>query len=146
MAGWLTDGIAFGPDRAQLAGYSPASTKGVNSPLYRYLVALIWPAGIALIAVITIAAASKSSLADVLATQPRPVSGRSQEAPGNAQGLAGGTWEPVRLIAIAIVGVIVVFGVMCVLGLLVVHQGLTSDGGQRGKPAAGVPLTTGRPW
>jgi membrane-associated phospholipid phosphatase len=101
----------------------------VNDALHRYLVALIWPAGIALIAAITylIARRSQSPAPTKTPAAGRPYSGPSHKAPGSGQGLADATWESVRLIAVAAAGAIVTFGVMCALGLLVVHHGLTID-------------------
>ena len=42
--------ISFDQNRSLLTGYSPSSDKGVNSGVIKYLVALIWPIGLAIIA------------------------------------------------------------------------------------------------
>jgi hypothetical protein len=100
----------------------------VISALDRYLVALIWPAGIAFIAVIGFVLARRTPQAVLATPAPgRATSGRSHKAAGTGPGLADATWESARLIAIAVAGVLLVFGVMCALGLLVVHHGLVID-------------------
>jgi membrane-associated phospholipid phosphatase len=100
----------------------------------RYLVALIWPAGIALIALVTYLLARRSPQAQSagaaggVAGTGAAHSGRSHhKAAGSGPGLADATWESIRLIAIAVAGVFVTFGIMCALGLLVVHHGLVID-------------------
>lgn len=95
----------------------------------KYLVAVIWPVGIILIAMITFVAARRSPRTDPAseAAPARSHSGRSHKTPGSRQELTDTVWESLRLIAIAVAGVIVAFGLMCALGLLVVHHGLTVD-------------------
>ncbi len=96
--------------------------------LYRDLVALVWPAGIALIAVAGFVMARRTaSIAPAPAPAPAPASGRRHKAAGSGSGLFDVAWESARLIAIAAGGTLVVFGLMCALGLLVVHHGLVID-------------------
>jgi hypothetical protein len=100
----------------------------VNGELTKYLVALIWPAGIIVIAAIGFVLARRSpATADGPAISALPAAGRRHKAPGNRQGFLDIAWESIRLGAIAAGGAIVVFGLMCALGLLVVHHGLTID-------------------
>jgi membrane-associated phospholipid phosphatase len=100
--------------------------------LERYLVALLWPVGIALIAVTGFLLARRSPSANSASSdQPRAASGRRHKTAGGGlrvgPGLADATWESARLIAIAAGGTLVVFGLLCALGLLVVHHGLVID-------------------
>jgi membrane-associated phospholipid phosphatase len=94
----------------------------------RYLVALVWPLGLAIFTgaaylLITRDAAARS-------TPPAPASsraGRSHKASGLAAGLTDAVWDSARFGAVAAAGTLVVFGVMCALGLIVVHHGLAID-------------------
>jgi membrane-associated phospholipid phosphatase len=96
--------------------------------LDRYLVALLWPAGIALIAAIGFLLARRSpASASAASDQPPGTPGRRHKAAGSGPGLIDASWESARLIAIAAGGTLVVFGVMCALGLIVVHHGLVID-------------------
>jgi membrane-associated phospholipid phosphatase len=96
--------------------------------LDRYLLALVWPVGIAFIAVAGYVLARRSPDVTVVAViQPGSAHGRRHKAAGTRLGLLDATWESARLIAICVAGVLVVFGLMCALGLLVVHHGLVID-------------------
>jgi len=79
----------------------------------RYLVASIWPAGIAALA----AAAFMLVRRDTSAARP--------SGPGGGRADAAG--ESARFGAVAVAGALCVFGLMCALGVIVVHQGLTID-------------------
>jgi len=95
--------------------------QGVSSALDRYLVALVWPAGIALIAIAGFVLVRRSPRTGPV--QPQALSGRRHKGAG----LADITWESARLIAIAAAGSLAAFGLMCALGLIVVHHGLAID-------------------
>jgi membrane-associated phospholipid phosphatase len=107
----------------------------------RYLVALIWPLGLALLAgaayllITRTPAQAQTTPAEPgpQHSQNRPSQNRpsqhrpSHKAPGIASGLDDGAWESARFGAVALAGTLVVFGLMCALGLIVVHQGLAVD-------------------
>ena len=100
----------------------------MNCELTKYLVALIWPAGLIAIAAIGFILVRRSpASADGQRISALPPAGRRHKTPGNRQGILDLAWESIRLGALAVGGAIVVFGLMCALGLLVVHHGLTID-------------------
>jgi hypothetical protein len=89
----------------------------------RYLVVLIWPAGLALIFGI---AALTSRRARV--TAARDASGRHHSRRRAADSALGEAVQGSgQLILVAVAGVVVVFGVMSLLGLAVVYHGLAID-------------------
>jgi hypothetical protein len=103
--------------------------------MFRYLVALIWPVGMVVIAGAAFIASRRSQIiTDVPAGPVRGAAngargtGRHHSrrtAPGSQAGdaVAGSA----KLIAVAVGGAIATFGVMCLLGLLVVHHGHVID-------------------
>lgn len=97
--------------------------------MLRYLVASIWPLGLAVLA----------GLAYLLITRvdapAKPAPGasgalhsrRSHKASSIAAGVTDAIWDSARFGAVAAAGTLVVFGLMCALGLAVVHHGLAID-------------------
>lgn len=92
----------------------------------KYLAALIWPVGIVIIAAVGFILIRRAPANDGPALVA-PAPGHRHKAHDNNQGLLDLGWESVRLGAITVVGAIVVYGLMCALGLIVVHHGLTID-------------------
>jgi PAP2 superfamily len=91
----------------------------------KYLVALIWPAGMAIILAAAFLASRRAG--HVAAGPHGGHAGRrhSRRAAGSAVSeVIGGSF---RCVAVAVAGAVVAFGVMCLLGLLVVNHGLTID-------------------
>jgi membrane-associated phospholipid phosphatase len=97
--------------------------------MYRDLVALIWPAGLAIILGITFLAAKRAQEAELTSAGSArpPARYRSHKASGQGQGLTDAIWESARFGAMAVAGTLIVFGLMCALGLVVVHHGLAID-------------------
>jgi hypothetical protein len=93
--------------------------------LHRYLVALIWPAGMALIVAVGLAAISRTPRGDAAASLL--ASGHRRMAWGSRSGLAGAITDSARLVTIAALGSLVVFCLTCALGVLVVNHGLVID-------------------
>ncbi len=93
----------------------------------RYLVVLIWPVGMALIFGIAALASRRARAGGRQDADGRDPGRRHsrRRAAGAAPGQA--VREAGQLIAVAIVGVLLVFGVMSLLGLGVVYHGLTID-------------------
>jgi membrane-associated phospholipid phosphatase len=115
--------------------------------MFRYLAALIWPVGMAIILGAAFLASRRSQvipltttgreagLPDRAAGTPNRVAGTPNRAAGRhhsrrapsgssfSQGIAG----PAILVVVAVAGAVATFGLMCVLGLLVVHQGPAID-------------------
>src|SRR5258708_4759112 len=101
--------------------------------MIRYLVVLIWPAGMAVIfgvaflawrrnVVMSAAAASHSASH----SGPQPGRHHSRRA-GGRSAFSEAVGGSARFGVMAVVGAIVVFGVMALLGLLVVYHGLAID-------------------
>jgi hypothetical protein len=122
-----TSGIAFDHNRSLLTGYSPSSDKGVNSGVIKYLVALIWPIGLAIIAAAAFLGSRRYAASAVEVSSAPGRSGRSHKVQGNRTGLTDFVWESARLGAFAVVGAVVVFGLMWALGQIVVYHGLAVD-------------------
>ncbi len=97
----------------------------MNSGVIKYLVALIWPIGLAIIAAVAFLASRRYATSQA-AVSARP-SGRSHKVRGNRAGLTDLVWESARLGAIAVAGTVVVFGLMWALGQIVVYHGLAID-------------------
>jgi membrane-associated phospholipid phosphatase len=95
----------------------------------KYLVAAIWPVGIAVLAAVAFVLVRDTSPAwDAASATPGPPPGhRSHKASGIGSGMTDAVWETARFGAVAAAGTLVVFGVMCALGLIVVHHGLAID-------------------
>jgi len=89
--------------------------------LARYLVVLLWPAGIAAILVSALLRSRRPGPSAVAAGHPdrRP-------APAGSPRPAAPT-APLRGAAVIVLGTLAVFGIMCLLGVLVVHQGPAID-------------------
>jgi len=98
----------------------------VNSGVIKYLVALIWPIGLAIIAAIAFLGSRRYAAAEV-AFSPAGRSSRSHKVQGNGTSLTDFAWESARLGAIAVVGTVVVFCLMWALGQIVVYHGLAVD-------------------
>jgi hypothetical protein len=97
--------------------------------MFRYLAALIWPVGIAIILVVAYLISRRSQvLAVTTIGTPSRVAGRhhSRRAASGA-GFSEGISGSARLLVVAVAGVVATFGLMCLLGLLVVHQGASID-------------------
>ena len=93
----------------------------------RYLAVLIWPVGMALIFGIAALTSRSARVGGGLDAAGRDTGRRHsrRRAAGAAPGQ--GVREAGQFIAVAFVGVLVVFGVMSLLGLVVVYHGLTID-------------------
>ncbi len=98
--------------------------------MIKYLVVLIWPLGIAILAGTAFALVRTGARATeaVRAAAPGARTGRrSHKASGPGSGLVDAAWDSARFGAAAAGGALVVFGLMCALGLIVVHHGLAID-------------------
>ncbi len=97
----------------------------------KYLVVLIWPVGLAVIAgaAYLLAARHQPALAATGGRGPgaMPAARRSHKVSGNRAGLADACWGSARFTVVAAIGAIIIFGLMCALGLLVVNHGLAID-------------------
>ncbi len=93
----------------------------------RYLAVLVWPVGMVLIFGISALTSRRARVGAGPDAESRDTGRRHsrRRAAGPAPGQA--VREAGQLIAVAIVGVLVVFGVMSLLGLVVVYHGLTID-------------------
>jgi Polysaccharide biosynthesis C-terminal domain len=120
-------GISFGQNRSLLTGYSPSSDKGVNSGVIKYLVALIWPIGLAIIAAAAFLGSRRYATTEVTVSPAAGRPSRSHKVRGNRTGLTDFIWESARLGAFAVAGTVVVFGLMWALGQIVVYHGLAID-------------------
>jgi membrane-associated phospholipid phosphatase len=90
----------------------------------KYLVALIWPAGMAVMLCAAFLTSRRAELAPVSAGGAQAGHGgrrHSRRAAGSAVS------EAARLVAVAAAGAVVAIGVMSLLGLVVVNHGLTVD-------------------
>jgi hypothetical protein len=93
----------------------------------RFLVALIWPAGMAVIAGVAFLAWRRGPVTEADAAS-RPQAGRhhSRRAAGHStssDAVAGSG----RFLAVSVLGAVAAFGAMALIGLLVVHHGLAID-------------------
>lgn len=100
--------------------------------MLRYLVALIWPLGLAALAGLAYLLVTRTSSMDAQAQALAPTpaaqhSPRSHKASGIAAQVTDAVWECSRFAAVAIAGTLIVFGLMWALGLIVVHHGLAID-------------------
>ena len=103
----------------------------------KYLVALIWPAGVAVIlcaAFLASRRALRAQLAPVSANGGQPGHGgqashaaRRHSRRAASSALSEAIGGSAKLIAVAVGGAVVAFGAMCLLGLLVVNHGLAID-------------------
>ena len=96
--------------------------------MLRYLVALMWPFGLALIAGLAYMLIARASAAFQPArTVPGSARSRSHKASDFTSWLTDAAWDSIRFGTVAVIGTLVVFGLMCALGLIVVHHGLAID-------------------
>ncbi len=97
----------------------------VNESLSKYLVALIWPVGIALILAATFLTARRApAIGQRARAGAREAAMRhGRQVPGLRDVVFGGG----QLVIFAAAGALVVFGVLSLLGVLVVAHGLTVD-------------------
>ncbi|HET9894693.1 MAG TPA: phosphatase PAP2 family protein [Streptosporangiaceae bacterium] len=103
----------------------------------KYLVALIWPVGIAIIAGAAFLVATSPRTATrpqaATATAARnkreavPAARRSHKASGPRAGFLDACWGSARFAILAALGALIIFGLMCALGVLVVNHGLAID-------------------
>lgn len=94
----------------------------------KYLVALIWPVALAVIAVAAVLLARRQPAAALASAAGAPAAGRrGHKAHDRGSELMDLVFESARLVAVAVAGVLVVFGLMCALGVLVVNHGLSID-------------------
>jgi len=95
----------------------------------RYLVASIWPLGLAILAGLAYLLTTRAhGTAEAIAgAQAAQLSRRSHKASSIAAGVSDAVWDSARLGAVAVAGTLIVFGLMCALGLIVVHHGLAVD-------------------
>ena len=97
--------------------------------MLRYLVASIWPVGLASLAGFTYLLTTRvhaPARAAAGASGPQH-SRRTHKASGIAAGVTDAAWDSARFGTTAVAGTLVVFGLMCALGLIVVHHGLAVD-------------------
>ena len=99
----------------------------MNSGVIKYLVALIWPIGLAIIAAAAFLGSRRYATSEVEVSSAPGRSSRSHKVQGNGTGLTDFAWESARLGAFAVVGTVVVFGLMWALGQIVVYHGLAVD-------------------
>jgi membrane-associated phospholipid phosphatase len=96
-----------------------------------YLLVLAWPVGIAVIFVIGLLLTRRSPHKAVITTDTAAAPTRAQTAEDEA--LPGTFFEldwvdnAARLLGLIVIGPLIVYGVMALLGLLVVHHGLAID-------------------
>jgi hypothetical protein len=97
----------------------------------KYLVVLLWPAGLAVIIGLALVPARRNpQQVPAIANTARP---RSQSAPGShkapGDGFLGAQWAMSlsRMLILIAIGAVVVYGVMALLGVPVVHYGLAVD-------------------
>ncbi len=96
----------------------------------KYLAVLIWPVGIAVIAgAAYLLARHQPALATTggRGSGAAPATRRSHKVSGNRAGLADACWGSARFAVVAAIGAIIIFGLMCALGVLVVNHGLAID-------------------
>jgi hypothetical protein len=95
----------------------------------RYLVASIWPLGLAVLAGFAYLLTTRAHTpAEAIAGAPAAHRGRrGHKASSIAAGVSDAVWDLARLGATAAAGTLVVFGLMFALGLIVVHHGLAVD-------------------
>lgn len=97
--------------------------------MLRYLVASIWPLGLAILAGFAYLLTTRAD-APAQATARAPGaqhSRRSHKSSSIAAGVTDAVWDSARFGAVAVAGALAVFGLMCALGLIVVHHGLAVD-------------------
>lgn len=99
----------------------------MNSGVIKYLVALIWPIGLAIIAAAAFLSSRRYATSEVTVSSAPGRSNRSHKVQGNRTSLTDFVWESARLGAFAVVGTAVVFGLMWALGQIVVYHGLAVD-------------------
>jgi membrane-associated phospholipid phosphatase len=92
----------------------------------RYLVALIWPLGVAVLAGLTYLLIARLDTMDATPMAARR-GRRNHKASSAAADVTDAVWESARFGAVAVAGTLIVFGLMCALGLIVVHHGLAID-------------------
>ena len=98
----------------------------MNSGVIKYLVALIWPIGLAIIAAAAFLGSRRYATSEVEVSSA--LADRAAATECRATGPASPTaWESARLGAFAVVGTVVVFGLMWALGQIVVYHGLAVD-------------------
>src|SRR5689334_21038092 len=90
--------------------------------MFRYLAALIWPLGMV---IILGAAFLTSRRSQVAAAGPAGRHHSRRASSGSA--VAGALSGSARVLIVAVAGAILTFGVMCLVGILVVHHGLAID-------------------
>lgn len=90
--------------------------------MLRYLAALIWPLGFAVLAALTYLLIRR-----VHAPAGTQHNRRSQKAPGVTGQVTDAVWDSVRFGAVMLAGTLIVFGLMCALGIIVVNHGLAID-------------------
>jgi membrane-associated phospholipid phosphatase len=97
--------------------------------VHRYLIALIWPLGLVLIAGLAYVLVARVQVpAQAVAPTPGPPRGRrSHKASSVSAEITDAVWDSARFGAVAIVGTLLVFGFMCGLGVIVVNHGHTID-------------------
>lgn len=93
--------------------------------MLRYLVALTWPLGFAVLAALTYLLIRRVHAP--AGTQRNQHNRRSHKAPGVTGQVTDAVWESVRFGTVAVAGTLIVFGLMCALGIIVVNHGLAID-------------------
>lgn len=95
----------------------------------KYLVVLIWPAGLAVLAAgAYLFARRQPDAASLTSDSPGLAAGRHHgrsASPGAA--VLDAIQSPARLVVLVVVGAVIAFGLMSLLGLAVVYHGLTID-------------------
>jgi membrane-associated phospholipid phosphatase len=94
----------------------------------KYLAVLIWPAGMAVIFGCGLLLSRGKRAASASGSGGhRADAGRHDGSRRSGLPVPRGAWEAGALVLLAVAGAVVVFAVMCLLGLLVVHHGLAID-------------------
>lgn len=91
--------------------------------MLRYLVALIWPFGFAVLAALAYLLTRR------VHTPAQAIAGtqHSHKASSVTGQVTDAVWESVRFGTVAVAGTLIVFGLMCALGIIVVNHGLAID-------------------
>lgn len=96
--------------------------------MFRYLVALIWPAGMVIILGAAFLASRRGQvIPDGPAVAVRESGRHHSRRAGSGSPVAEVVAGSARIVVVSVIGAVVAFGLMCLLGLLVVNHGSAID-------------------
>jgi hypothetical protein len=97
--------------------------------MFRYLAALIWPVGMAIILGAAFLPSRRNRVIPLTTAGPqsRAAGRRHGRRAAPASSAVGAIADGTRLVALAVGGAVATFGVMCLIGVLVVNHGLAID-------------------